>query len=307
MKSQAFLLCLLATSLSLVPGSVSAQIRPSRTWYNDVVRSQHVAGVSPSLLGGAEIQRSSGSLGGEQAWQFRTHVQAEVYRFTDSTRDVQLTTSIEAHQELTANPLNDISFNPRAMRWEEFFWFHIGLPDVSLRAGFVHRCKHDIDNLGGADEYNPTSPLLAEQRTIILTGPTIAASIAPISGSAGTFTLAGGFEYFLNSSDNRTPRSYTASWNTMQGAGWIRAQHTYGLTGVLALTATAYVAMPWWSARNASDGPLPYEARAELCLTARGSASQIDLAFAAERMFDEVAYALPRQTSFTGLCVRFRP
>lgn len=307
MKNQAFLLCLLATSLSLVPNSVSAQIRPSRTWHNDVVRPQHVAGVSPSLLGGAEIQRSSGSSGGEQAWQFRTHVQAEVYRFTDSTKDVQLTTSIEAHQELTANPLNDISFNPRAMRWEEFFWFDVGLPDVSLRAGFVHRCKHDIDNLGGADEFNPTSPLLAEQRTIILTGPTIAASIAPISGPAGTFTLAGGFEYFLNSSDNRTPRSYTASWNTMQGAGWIRVQHTYDLTSVLALTASAYVALPWWSARNATDNALPYEARAEICLTARGSASQIDLALAAERMFDEVAFTLPRPTSFTGVCVRFRP
>jgi hypothetical protein len=287
--------------------TVTAQIRPSRTWLTDVVRMRGAEGVSPSLLGGAEIQRSSGSLGGEQAWQFRTHVQAEVYRFTDSTRDVQITTSIEAHQELTANPLNDISFNPRAMRWEEFFWFHIGLPDVSLRAGFVHRCKHDIDNLGGADEYNPTSPLLAEQRTIILTGPTIAASLAPLTGSAGTFTLAGGLEYFLNSSDNRTPRSFNATWNAMQGAGWLRAEHILGLTSSLAITTTAYVALPWWTSRAAPNSALPCEARAELCLTARGSASQIDLAFAAERMFDEVAFAVPQQTSFTGLCVRFRP
>jgi len=286
---------------------MSAQIRPSRTWNTDVARTPNIDGVMPSLMGGGELQRSSGSLGGEQAWQFRTHMQVEPYRFTDSTSTVQLTTSIEAHQELTANPLNDISFNPRAMRWEEFFWFHVGLPEVSLRAGFVHRCKHDIDNLGGADEFNPTSPLLAEQRTIILTGPTVAATLAPIVGSAGTVRIAGGLEYFLNSSDNRTPRSVNATWNAMQGSGWLRAEHTLGMTSTLALTTIAYLALPWWTSRAASSSSLPYEGRAELCLTAKGTAAQIDLALAAEHMFDEVAFAMPQQTSFMGLCVRFRP
>ena len=93
----------------------------------------------------------------------------------------------------------------------------------------------------------------------------------------------------------------------MQGAGWIRAQHSYDLSSVLALTASAYAALPWWTSRSAADDTLPYEARAEICLTARGSASQIDLALATERMFDEVAFATPRPTSFTGVCVRFRP
>ena len=284
-----------------------AQVRPSRTWHTDVARARSIEGVMPSLLGGGEIQRSSGSLGGEQAWQFRTHVQVEPYRFTDSTSTIQLTTSIEAHQELTANPLNDISFNPRAMRWEEFFWFHVGLPDVSMRAGFVHRCKHDIDNLGGADEDNPTSPLLAEQRTVILTGPTLAATMAPVVSAVGTTTIAAGAEFYLNASDNRTPRSSAASWNAMQGTSWMRMRHAYAVSRTLDLSATAYVALPWFSSRTGSDGIVPYEARAELAISARGQSARMELALVAERQFDEIAFTMPQQTSYVGLCVRFMP
>lgn len=287
--------------------SVTAQIRPSRTWHTDVARVRTVPGPMPSLLGGAELQRSSGSLGGEQAWQFRTHAQAETYRFTDSTSDVQLTTSIEAHQELTANPLNDISFNPRAMRWEEFFWFHAGLQDVSLRAGFVHRCKHDIDNLGGPDEFNPTSPLLAEQRTIILTGPTVAATFAPVQGAAGTFTASCGAEYFLNASDNRSPATTNMSWSSMQGAAWLRVHHTLGLSPQLELVGTAYASLPWFSSIRSSYGSLPYEARAEIAIAARGPSAKAELALVAERMFDEVALAVRQPTSFVGICIRFIP
>ncbi len=295
-------LCLAITTISL-----SAQVRPSRTWHTDVARTRSIKGVMPSLLGGGEIQRSSGSLGGEQAWQFRTHVQVEPYRLTDSTSAIQLTTSIEAHQELTANPLNDISFNPRAMRWEEFFWVHVGLPDVSMRAGFVHRCKHDIDNLGGADEDNPTSPLLAEQRTIILTGPTLAATTAPVISAAGTTTIAAGAEFYLNASDNRTPRSSAASWNAMQGTSWMRMRHAYAVSRTLDLLATAYLALPWFTSRTGSDDTLPYEARAELAISAGGTKARMELALVAERQFDEIAFTTPQQTSFVGLCVRFMP
>lgn len=286
--------------------SAYAQVRPSRTWHTDVARARSIQGTMPSLIGGAEIQRSSGSLGGEQAWQFRTHVQAETYRFTDSSSSIQLTTSIEAHQELTANPLNDISFNPRAMRWEEFFWFHVGMPSVSLRAGFVHRCKHDIDNLGGADEGNPTSPLFAEQRTIILTGPTLAASLAPVVSSFGTLTLAGGAEYFLNSSDNRRPASSSASWSAMQGTAWIRAHNTYGISQGAELIATAYAAVPWFSSRTGPSSMLPYDARVELGIAAKGASARAELVLVAEHLFDEIAFTIPQPTSFVGVCLRFR-
>lgn len=291
----------------LSPVLTRAQVRPSRTWESAPARAAMPSGVMPSLFGGGEFQRSWGSTYGEQAWQFRTHVQAEPYRFSDSSDAVQWTTTIEAHQEMTANPYNDISFNPRTMRWEEYFWLHMITADVSARIGFLHRCKHDIDNLAGADEFNPISPLQAEQRTIILTGPTFAATLAPQKTPFGRLTVSGGAEWFLNSSDNRRPASGAASWDHMKGAGWLRLQNVTRISPSVAVLATAFAALPWFEARPGASSDVPYDARAELALSLTGVTSRIDIAIVTERTFDELAMTMPAISSYVGLCVRFMP
>jgi hypothetical protein len=287
-------------------GTLHAQLRPSRTWESTPIRDRQ-SGVMPSLLGGGEFQRSWGSAFGEQAWQFRTHIQAEPYRFTDSTHSTQWTTTIEAHQEMTANPFNDISFNPRTMRWEEYFWLHMLTKDYTARIGFVHRCKHDIDNLSGADEFNPISPLQAEQRTVILTGPTVAASLAPQRTIFGMLSASGGVEWYLNSSDNRRPASDVASWTDMEGATWFRAQNTTRISPSVSLLATAFASIPWYSARPGAGSDVPFDARAELALSLTGPTSRIDIAIVTERVFDELAWTMPATSSYVGLCVRFMP
>lgn len=291
----------------LSPVLTRAQLRPSRTWESAPVRTGMPSGVMPSLLGGGEFQRSWESSFGEQAWQFRTHLQAEPYRFTDSADAVQWTTTIEAHQEMTANPYNDISFNPRTMRWEEYFWLHMITADVMARIGFLHRCKHDIDNLAGADEFNPISPLQAEQRTIILTGPTFAATFAPQKTPFGRLTLSSGAEWFLNSSDNRRPASGVASWDHMKGAAWVRLQNITPVASGVALLASAFAALPWFEARPGASSDVPYDARAELALSLTGVTSRIDIAIVTERTFDELAMTMPAISSYVGLCVRFMP
>lgn len=304
-----WILCAAIAATFLCPcmqGTLHAQLRPSRTWESTPIRDRQ-SGVMPSLLGGGEFQRSWGSAFGEQAWQFRTHIQAEPYRFTDSTHSMQWTTTIEAHQEMTANPFNDISFNPRTMRWEEYFWLHMLMKDYSARIGFVHRCKHDIDNLSGADEFNPISPLQAEQRTVILTGPTVAASLAPQRTIFGMFSASGGVEWFLNSSDNRRPASDVATWTTIQGATWFRAQNITPVTPGVSLLATAFASIPWYSARPGAGSDVPYDARAELALSLTGATSRIDIAIVTERVFDELAWTTPASSSYVGLCVRFMP
>lgn len=284
-----------------------AQIRPARTWESTPMRARSASGVMPSLLGGGEFQRSWGSRFGEQAWQFRTHVQAEPYRFTDSTESVQWTTTIEAHQEMTANPFNDISFNPRTMRWEEYFWLHMLTDSYNVRLGFVHRCKHDIDNLAGADEFNPISPLQAEQRTVILTGPTIAASASAVKTAFGSLTIAGGAEWFVNSSDNRRPALGSGSWEHMKGAAWLRLQNTTRVAPGVSVITSAYCAVPWFDARPGASSDVPYDARAELALSLTGGASRIDVAIVTERTFDELVLTNPVSSSYVGLCVRFMP
>jgi len=283
-----------------------AQIRPSRTWESSPQRGVR-SGVMTSLMGGGEFQRSFGSAFDEQAWQFRTHVQAEPYRFSDTGRSVIWTTTIEAHQEMTANPYNDISFNPRTMRWEEFFWLHMITDDFSARVGFVHRCKHDIDNLSGADEDNPISPLLAEQRTLILTGPTFAASIPSQSTRLGTVTASAGVEWFLNSSDNRRGGPAVGSWDHMKGAAWLRAQCITRIGSDVAILTSAFASLPWFEARPGASPDVPFEARGELALSLTGATARLDVALVAERSFDEPALTYPAASSYVGLCVRFMP
>jgi hypothetical protein len=220
---------------------------------------------------------------------------------------VQWTTTIEAHQEMTANPYNDIRFNPRTMRWEEFFWMHMIAETYSVRAGFVHRCKHDLDNLGGPDEDNPVSPLQAEQRTIILTGPAIGITWLPKSTSVGELSLSAGAEFFVNASDNRRPGTIAGSWSGMQGAVWSRIQNMIRISAHVGLLMSASISVPWYATRPGASSAEPYDARAELALTLMGPTSRMDIALVGERSFDELAMTMPAASSYVGLCVRFMP
>lgn len=50
--------------------------------------------------------------------------------------------------EMVADAASDIGFNPRAIFWEEGVLASARLNhDAAFQFGYVHRCKHDIDNL----------------------------------------------------------------------------------------------------------------------------------------------------------------
>ena len=93
-------------------------------------------------------------------WSARLGGVAELVRW-DSSADI----SIIGTMEIVMDPLNDISFNPRAIFWEEGLVAGFRLGDgIGLQAGYVHRCKHDIDNL------EITLRGRREQRTLIYSG-----------------------------------------------------------------------------------------------------------------------------------------
>lgn len=291
--------------------AATAQIRPSRTWWQpfDVVNS--VTGPMASVQGGADVARSSGSTYDEQAWQFRTHVVVEPYRFTDSTADVQVTTTISAHQELTANPFNDISFNPRTMRWEEHMQIHVSTTSWSMRAGWLHRCKHDLDNLDGPSELDPSSAGQGVQRTIILSGPTLSAGTAPFELFGGRWRIETGVEWFVIAADYRSPSQSVAvgSWKHMQGAVWGRGVAAWELSPNLRIQTQYYLSAPWFSARLGApdDTPLPHEARAEISLCVNGRTASVELVAHAEHVFDELSFLDARPSTYAGIGLRFAP
>ena len=49
--------------------------------------------------------------------------------------------------EVLADPYNDISFNPRAIFWTEGFVYGYRFDERELQFGYIHRCRHEIDNL----------------------------------------------------------------------------------------------------------------------------------------------------------------
>lgn len=286
--------------------AVYAQVRPSRTWLVDMARDQSASGVFPKFVGGVEANRSWGSAYQEQAWQFRLHGVIETYRFTDSADDVQWTTSLELHNELTANPFNDITFNPRTMRWEEFALVHMSAPTFSARGGWLHRCKHDIDNLDGPNEtsIDAVSPV---QRTVILSGPTIGFMLAPYKTSLGTFTVSAAAEWFLIAEDYRRPiANAVGSWSRMQGAVWMRAAYRVPVSAALAFHSNLWMSIPWFSSRMGAPESsfVTADARAEVCASIIGGSALMDVVLSAEHTFDELSYLNARPSTYLQLGLR---
>ena len=78
----------------------------------------------------------------EHTWSAKLGVAAEFFR-KDNIYDFIVSSDIE----LTANPRSEITFNPRSFFWQETFMFTRGMKYAFWQTGFVHRCKHDIDNI----------------------------------------------------------------------------------------------------------------------------------------------------------------
>lgn len=298
----------LALLLVLAASVATSQVRVSRSWYHDIIRQPAPSGPIPALAGGVEMFRSFGSVGNEQAWQFRLHAVAELYRFTDSTNPVQWSTSAEFHHELTANPYSQISFNPRTARWEEQVLVHMATTAATFRAGWIHRCKHDVDNLEGSNELT-NEPTLPVQRTIILTGPIVGSATAPFNMLGGSGILAATTEWYAVAEDYRRPSSSsTALLSDVQGAVTVQARWNMALSPAISLQSTIWASLPWFAARyNAPSQGLPYDGRAEVALSVRGSAARLDLVLAAERQFDEVAFLSGQATSLVQVGLRFAP
>ncbi len=298
----------LALLLVFAASVATSQVRVSRSWYHDIIRQPAPSGPIPALAGGIEMFRSFGSLGNEQAWQFRLHAVAELYRFTDSTDPVQWSTSAEFHHELTANPYSQISFNPRTARWEEQVLVHMATTAATFRAGWIHRCKHEIDNLEGSSELAPDLSNRT-QRTLIFTGPTIGAATAPFNMLGGSGVLAATTEWYAVAEDYRLPRTaQTALLDDQVGAVTLRGEWTLPLGKAAALRTSLWASVPWFRARhNAPSQGLPYDGRAEVALCVLGPSARIDFVLATERQFDEVVFLTGQPTSLVQFGLRFAP
>jgi hypothetical protein len=131
----------------MIARGASAQVLPDRGVVLDPLASAITDTSAFVFLPGthlyAEFSRYDNASGDAHRWNAKTGGYFEVVRW-DSTASI----AFVGTTEVVMDPLNDITFNPRAILWEEGLVGTFAAADRwHLQAGYVHRCKHDIDNL----------------------------------------------------------------------------------------------------------------------------------------------------------------
>lgn len=292
--------CIMHCALSILTFSYShiessAQIKPSRSLFIEPLDKRVAPGVAADGWFGAEAFRGWESYGNEQAWQFRLHGYIEPYRFGDDST-ATFTTSFNFHHELTANPFNDLGFNPRTARWEESLLLHARVAPFTIQTGWFHRCKHEIDDV--------------QRRVLIISGPTVIGATPRIETPFGEIRIEGGAEYYVIREDYRDDAApIIGTWNDLRGALWFRGEGRWPLGERSRISGSYYISFPFFDARHGApdDIVVPHEAHAELCLTFFSDRSAISIVAAADHTWDEVAFVTAEPTTVVqaGLRVGF--
>ncbi|HET7152158.1 MAG TPA: hypothetical protein VFJ29_00190, partial [Candidatus Kapabacteria bacterium] len=144
-----------------------AQLLPSRNMFPELnPDSTRANGFMTRTKFFGEIMRGFQSAGDDRAWDATIGGFADVYRW-DSSAAIR----VRFTQEMLANAMNDISFNPRSMQYEENISGVFHTPWFDWEAGLTYRCKHDLDNTDPVN--SDVTPLIdsnAQKRVAILGG-----------------------------------------------------------------------------------------------------------------------------------------
>ncbi len=306
-------LAVLAALLFSLPRSrASAQLYAHRTLVpvplDDTTRS---IGFLPAIDYFADIQRSSGSAGDDRAWGIRLAGTAELWRVGRG-----MSVLVSAADEVAANSLKDGGFNPRGISWELGLAFVRRFAAFDWQIGFVHVCRHEVDNTDHPripvtpPDYVPT------ERTMSANGPRTALILRPISlGSIGGhrvhFRGAIAGESYHHKWDGRTAPDTTPS---MASDSWMQAQGA-------ASAAVRFEVDAWRGStifmrasgigiffRSADGYPVTSGARTNHRVEAGwrmpGTGAALEVYLATERLFDDVMMPDPRPSRMTGIGLR---
>jgi hypothetical protein len=180
---------------------------------------QRIHTSSPTELRWATTFQSWGGFDGyalvrddEHAWRNQLGSVAEIFRI-GNLASLALLSAVEH----VANAKNDISFNPRAVWWEEGLFFTQRVDTNAAeklpsfwQVGYYHRCKHEIDNL-----------LDARTERVLIYGSLTGKYIWQIPLGLQRLLVAARADVFTIYRDYRTPDrfdvqpSYNNLWGTL--------------------------------------------------------------------------------------------
>ncbi len=244
----------------------------------------------------------------DRAWNIFFGQSIDLYRWSSFG-----SVSFQAHQEITANERNDISFNPRSISWEEELIVR-GLASIYgtyTSLSVFHRCKHDVDN-SDQEQRDKIVPGLIQKRSLILSGVAIQQSTGPdfiFSGRSDWRCNAElRAETYLIHHDYRYPLvTFGYSWTQAKAAimGTANVEYTLSKTSSLSLrTHLSEMFFGEGAGRPAAQGLI---ARSELQYTITGKSARLRLSIVNERLFDEVVRISADATNTWSFGIGFFP
>lgn len=134
--------------------------------------------------------------------------------------------------EFIYDPNNEIDFNPRSIFWEEGIVYTRDQGDHRLQLQYMHRCKHDIDNLE-----------LGHERVTINASLGSRWIMPNLEAFGGDLGFSPGLEVYTITYDRRLPSDYQhegLSWYQLLGAFDVRFQWQESLTDDINYFAQGY-------------------------------------------------------------------
>ncbi len=285
---------LLAMVISI--SQIKAQIMPSARYYYfpKFDSTQKEWEFMNNTMFNSEFLFTWGSYMNEKDRSFRLNGIVEVLKTSNSSVFINLS------NELNANTLNDVSFNPRTTSWEENIGYIYNAEGYQLLLGGFHRCKHEVDNsdVPAGDEPDPTyNP---EKRIIILSG--FRGGVAKEFNISSDFTnkSQSDIEFYGYSADLRTPKVNTEiDWDKLVSTWRFTTRFDYNVIKNFNLYTRANTALYFMNS-------IEQTYQLELGFFFKGKASAWEVYLLHEKSFDELAFLIPNTTRFTGLGVRLR-
>lgn len=209
--------------------------------------------------------------------------------------------------ELNANSLNDIGFNPRQSIWEENLAFYYKSLDYTFNFSFFHRCKHEIDNSDSPNGDSAAIGYVPTKRVIILSGFNIGVSKnIEIIENLNLLTNINS-EYYLMQSDFRTPNSdsqYLPNWNDLSATIRTNIRLNYSVSSLISAYSRMNLNFLYFG--NNINTYNRNNTAIELGMSIKGKLYNFDAFFISENLSDELAYTQPNRTIYRGVGIRLR-
>ncbi len=208
---------------------------------------------------------------------------------------------------LVVDPGNDIGFNPRAFIWHEALVVTRAAGEQQWQVGYVHRCKHDVDNL---ELYETTG--IYEQRSIMLGSVMARWRRLPIEVAGWGVRPLVQADAFILRQDQRFPvatRELVPKANenlaSLRAALEVERQVMPRVRVGAAFDARATVAAE--EVQGSGSETLRWDGSVELFATVLGDARNVRIFVRHEEVHDTLLRTDPRPASLTSIGLRLMP